>query len=294
VVRFNPDGSDLELVAWGLRNPFGLEFDESGQLWATSHGADVRGSRNIFDDPDYLMRIEQGAWYGWPEFFDSQPVTDARFKAPTKEQPEFLWQEHPPLTKPFAVFGTHEGINGIAISPGGAFGHQGEAFIAMFGTFAPVTTGVNIQPVGFRVVRVDLKTGESFDFASNVIPGAGYITQHAGLDRPSDVVFAPDSSLYVIDWGAATLTPEGLKLSPFTAAVWRIYPDSMQPLRPNDPFFVPASTIIPESERDPEVRNVPELYEMVAPQIFLIVGVVVLIGILAAAVVRAITRGRAA
>jgi hypothetical protein len=33
---------------------------------------------------------------------------------------------------------------------------------------------------------------------------------------------------------------------------------------------------------------------MVAPQIFLIVGVVVLIGILAAAVVRAITRGRAA
>jgi hypothetical protein len=67
-----------------------------------------------------------------------------------------------------------------------------------------------------------------------------------------------------------------------------------QPLRPNGPLFVPASTTIPESERGAKVRNVPELYEMVAPQIFLIVGVVVLVGILAAAVVRAITRGRSA
>ncbi|HET7771515.1 MAG TPA: PQQ-dependent sugar dehydrogenase, partial [Chloroflexota bacterium] len=66
IVRFDKDGSNFELVAWGLRNPYGLRFDRGGQLWATFHGADVRGSRNIFNDPDYLVRVEQGAWYGWP------------------------------------------------------------------------------------------------------------------------------------------------------------------------------------------------------------------------------------
>ncbi|HEX9075489.1 MAG TPA: hypothetical protein VF932_06895, partial [Anaerolineae bacterium] len=33
ILRFNSDGSDIHLVAWGLRNPFGLKFDKSGQLW---------------------------------------------------------------------------------------------------------------------------------------------------------------------------------------------------------------------------------------------------------------------
>ena len=281
IVRFNPDGSDFELYAWGMRNPFGLKFDANGQLWATYHGADVRGSRNIYNDPDYLVKVEQGAWYGWPEYFDGTPVTEARFQAPGKEQPQFLWQSHPPLTKAFAKFGTHEGINGLALSPGGAFGYPNNAFIAMFGTFAPVTTGVNIEPVGFRVVRADLTTGESADFASNLIPGPGYVTQHEGLDRPSDVVFAPDGSLYVMDWGAATITLEGLKLSPNTGAVWRIYSESMQPLRPNGPLVVPSAPTIPPEERKPEVRNVPELYKMLAPEILGIVALILAVVVVA-------------
>jgi glucose/arabinose dehydrogenase len=104
IVRFNPDGSGLELVAWGLRNPFGLRFDRNGQLWTTLHGADVRGSRNIFNDPDYLVRVDQGAWYGWPEYFDGEPVTAGRFEAPGKPKPAFLWREHPPVAKPFVTF----------------------------------------------------------------------------------------------------------------------------------------------------------------------------------------------
>ena len=119
IARFNPDGSGYEVVAWGLRNPYGLEFDRDGQLWATYHGADVRGSRNIFNDPDYLVQVEEGAWYGWPDYFAGELVTADRFNAPTKAQPPILWRDHPPLTKPFAMFETHEGINGLAFSPGG-------------------------------------------------------------------------------------------------------------------------------------------------------------------------------
>jgi glucose/arabinose dehydrogenase len=271
VVRFNLDGSGLELVAWGLRNPFGLEVDKNGQLWATFHGADVRGSRNIFNDPDYLVRVEQGAWYGWPEYFNGEAVTSGQFDAPTKAKPKFLWKDHPPLAKPFTTFGTHEGVNGLTFSPGGAFGFEGDAFVAMFGTFAPVTTGVNIQPVGFRVVRVDMKSGQSSDFASNVVPGPAYINRQGGFDRPSDVVFAPDDSLYVVDWGSSTLTQEGLKLVPQTGIIWRIYPDVGRVIQPNGPIVVEPA-LVPESERKAEVRNVPEVYRMLAGPVGLILG----------------------
>ncbi len=52
ILRCNLDGSDLELVAWGLRNPFRLKFDMYNKLFTSNHGADVRGSRPIENCPD--------------------------------------------------------------------------------------------------------------------------------------------------------------------------------------------------------------------------------------------------
>ncbi len=265
IARFNPDGSGFETYAWGLRNPFGVHFDKSGQLWATWHGADVRGSRNIFNDPDYFAPIKQDAWYGWPEFFDGAPVTDGRFKEPTKEQPQFLWKDHPPLTKAFATFKSHTGTNGFAFSPGGNFGFDGDALVAGYGSFLPVTTGINIIPEGFNILRVDIKTGKVDTFAANKLPGPDYINRAGGFDRPSDVVFAPDQSLYVVDWGASTIGPEGLKLVPLTGNIWRIYKEGAQlALRPNGPVSVVPPPQIPESQRQPEVNNVSDLYKSLA------------------------------
>jgi len=51
VMRCNPDGSELELVAWGLRNAYGLVFLPDGRLLATDQGADDRGSRPIGNSP---------------------------------------------------------------------------------------------------------------------------------------------------------------------------------------------------------------------------------------------------
>lgn len=283
ILRFDPDGSNPEVYAWGLRNPFGLEFDRNGQLWATYHGADVRGSRSIFNDPDYLVRVEKDAWYGWPEFFDGKPVTNPGFHAPTKEQPQFLWKEHPPLTKAFARFDSHAGANGLVFSPGGAFGFDGAAFVADFGAFLPVTTGVNVKPQGFDVVRVDMNTAEVHGFASNKLPGPNYVNQSGGFDRPSDLLFAPDQSLYVVDWGSSTIGPEGLKLVPLTGAIWRVYKaETQKPLRPSGALLVPAAPQVPEQLRQPEVRNVPELYAMLAGPLglLLVIAVVVIGGVI--------------
>lgn len=279
ILRFAPDGSGLEVFAWGLRNPFGLESDRQGRLWATYHGADVRGSRNIFNDPDYLVGIEEGAWYGWPEFFDGEPVTAARFDSPTKDAPAFLWQDHPPLAEALTTFDSHAAANGLAFSPGGAFGFDGDAFVAMFGSFLPATTGINIELSGFSVQRVDMTTGTVEEFANNSIPGPDYLNQAGGFDRPSDVAFGPDGGLYVVDWGASTVGVEGLKLVPRTGAVWRIYNSETQaPRQPGGPIAVKAPPEIPDDERQPMLRNVPELYKMIAgPMGLLLAGVIVVV-----------------
>jgi glucose/arabinose dehydrogenase len=276
IARFDADGSNFELVASGLRNPFGLEFDANQQLWATFHGIDIRGSRNVFNDPDYLLRVEQDAWYGWPDYFDSKPVTAARFNAPAKPKPTFLWKEHPPLAKPFTTFNSHAGVSGLTFSPGGAFGFEGDAFVAEYGTFAPVTTGVNVLPAGFRVARVDMKTREVHEFAGNDLPGPAYLNQQDGFNRPVDVVFGPDRSLYVVDWGASTLNDTGLVLVPGTGVVWRIYRDGQQTASRSSGPTVVAALGTSEDQRIPEVPNVPETYQMVSGTLALLLGAILL------------------
>jgi glucose/arabinose dehydrogenase len=68
ILRCNPDGSALEVVAWGLRNPYGIAFHPDERLFATEHGMDERSRRYIVDDPDDFYEIKPGAWYGWPDF----------------------------------------------------------------------------------------------------------------------------------------------------------------------------------------------------------------------------------
>jgi glucose/arabinose dehydrogenase len=280
ILRFNPDGSDIEVFAWGLRNPYGIAFDSSGTLWATNHGADVRGSRNIFNDPDYLFKVEKDAWYGWPDFFDSEPVTNSRFKETTKPQPNFIWQDHPKLSEPFLTFDSHAGINGLALSPGGSFGFQDEVFIAMFGTYAPIATGVNINPAGFKIVKVNTRTKETFDFAVNKVPGPAYLTLQGGLNRPSDVLFGPDQSLYIVDWGAATLTERGLELVPGSGIIWRIYSKDQNALYKNGPVEVKLKSFAKDPKK-PLIPNILETYKLISSQIFILVGISIsILGIL--------------
>ena len=276
IARFNADGSGFEVVAWGLRNPFGVQFDRNGQLWTTFHGADVRGSRNIFNDPDYLIQVQEGGWYGWPDYYDGRPVTDARFNAPEKAKPTFLWSNHPQRAPIFATFASHAGANGLAFSPGGEFGYDGDAFVAAFGTFAPVTTGVNINPVGFGVLRVDLKTKEVHEFIDNDLPGPAYLNQQNGLNRPTDVVFGPDNSLYIVDWGASTLDERGLMLKANTGVVWRVFRESQRAKRPDGPVIVAAAGKDVD-EQTPMVPNVAETYRMAGTTLALLIGALVIV-----------------
>jgi glucose/arabinose dehydrogenase len=45
ILRMDPDGSGLEVYAWGLRNPYGVAWGPDGRLHVAENGFDARGSR---------------------------------------------------------------------------------------------------------------------------------------------------------------------------------------------------------------------------------------------------------
>lgn len=225
VLRVRPNGEDLQLVAWGFRNPFGLAFSPEGELFVTDNGCDERGSRPIWGAPDAMWKVQAGRWYGWPDFSGGEPVTMKKFKPPGKRQPEFLLASHPnEPPQPIVRFGVHASADGFDFSRSAKFGHEGHAFVALFGDQSP-TTGKSLHPVGFKVVRVNVERGTVEDFAVNKGKRNGPASKIGGdgLERPIAVRFSPSGdALYVVDFGVMLEDKQGSKPQPGTGVIWRI------------------------------------------------------------------------
>lgn len=79
VVRMAPDGSDFQVFARGIRNVYGLAFDEQGALYGVDNdGFTVGGWRR-----EEVLRIAQGANYGYP--------FDGTFGTPTVRTDGPIW-----------------------------------------------------------------------------------------------------------------------------------------------------------------------------------------------------------
>jgi glucose/arabinose dehydrogenase len=225
ILRCDPDGTNLEVVAWGLRNPYGLAFGPDGRLFATEHGMDARSKRHVIGDFDDLYEIRDGAWYGWPDFASGIRLDDPRWgDGGQGREPVLAAFPDPDPPKPLVSFAPHAAANGIAIAPEGGFGFAGQAFVALFGDLAPITTPRLMTPQGFKVVRVDLDRREIVDFAVNRIAGPASKLPHDGFERPSHCAFGPDGALYVTDFGEVDIAPEkaGIAVQAGTGTVWRI------------------------------------------------------------------------
>lgn len=222
ILRANPDGSNLELVAWGLRNPFRIKFDRFDRLFASNHGMDVRGSRPINNSPDEFQIIYSGIWYGWPDYTGGLPVTMPQFKPQNYPQPQFLLAQHtmyPP--KPFAAFTPHSAIMGFDFNYNERFGPLGDAYIAEFGSESPETTGgIPLPKVGHRVSRIDINTGAVSTFAINKSGFAASYTNEGGFERPIDVAFNNKGTMLVVDFGMASEENGGYEKN--TGVIWRI------------------------------------------------------------------------
>jgi glucose/arabinose dehydrogenase len=127
----NADGTQLEVYAWGLRNPFGVMWSPDGKLYAADLGFDERGSRPIGNAPDAIWEVKQGAWYGWPDYAAGIPVTDPRFKPSRGEAPKFLMKTHPDIEKPVLTLPPHSSPTKMDFSRGSGFGVAGHMYIGL-------------------------------------------------------------------------------------------------------------------------------------------------------------------
>ncbi len=239
ILRMDPDGTNLEVYAWGLRNPFGVMWGPDEKLYVSENGFDDRGSRPVANDVDDLYVIKQGAWYGWPDYAAGIPVTDKRFKPEGRPQPEFIMKEHPPVEQPFMTFQPHSAAMKIGFDLNGQFGNSDHLFLAFFGHGTPVTGKHSHDHSGHRVTRINLRNQRMETFFANAKEGETTLRigggtfevtgNPAGLQRPLDVVFSPDGmAMYVVDFGAmdalSTRVPFP-KTFPGSGVVWRIVPE---------------------------------------------------------------------
>jgi glucose/arabinose dehydrogenase len=212
ILRCRPDGSDLSLVAWGLRNAYGIGFLPDGRLIATEQSADARGSRPIGNAPDALYVVRQGAWYGWPDFVSGRPVTDQAFKPQLGPQPLFILANHdllPPPERPVLEFAVNAAPTKFAVLPS-TTRWPGQIVVCLFGDEKPVTAPPG-QKVGRRLVRVDPR-----DWSQHALLAGPFA-------RPIDVVPSPDGNLIVVDFGTFELLGKGqVEAAPASGKLWKV------------------------------------------------------------------------
>lgn len=233
IMRMESDGSQLEVYAWGLRNPYGLMWDVSKDtLYASENGFDVRGSRPIANDQEDLYVIKENSWYGWPDYAMGKPITDPQFKTKEGSQPKFLLADHPPVEQPWLNFPKHSAIAKIEFSTSEAFG-QGEMFVAFFGHMSPMTGEAPEQHGGHRVVRIDPRTkrSETF-FGKHDDHHHDESSSSAGPRRLLDVRFSPEGkALYIADFGTMEVE-NGPQPVPGTGVIWRVVPKESEGHQP--------------------------------------------------------------
>jgi len=214
IMRCNPDGSDLELFAWGVRNAYGLGFLPDGRLIAIDQGADDRGSRPVGNVPDMLFEVHQGAWYGWPDFIGGDPITDAQYQPVRGPAPFFVLANHdelPPPERALLRFPPHAAAVKFDVAPATVPAWAGQIVIALFGDEVPMTA-----PSGPRVGRAVARINPRDWSLHQVIAGS--------LSRPIDVRFAAGgTSLYILDFGLFEMHAErGVVAEARSGKLWRL------------------------------------------------------------------------
>jgi glucose/arabinose dehydrogenase len=244
IYKLAPGSKTPELVAWGFRNPVALAIDAKGTLLVGMHGADIRGTRPVLDDPDAIYRVRPGAWYGWPDYSaDLLPFTDPRYRPPD----EFLARGHagvefvidhrasglspPDRSLLVAATAPHAALGGMTVVPArGPFSRwAGSLLVSEMGDFKPTTDPVKPdERAGFQVESIDLATGRRATFARNRGTGAAQpasrIDLEEGFERPVDVKVGPDGLVYVLDFGVFNPSEKTMKVFPKTGRVYRIEP----------------------------------------------------------------------
>ena len=192
ILVMNPDGSNLRVYAYGIRNAGGgLAIDpRTGELWCSVNERDGLGDNLV---PDYITHVQPGGFYGWPYYYIGG------------NQDPRLQGKHPELKGkaivPDVLLQPHNASLEMTFYEGKQFPaeYEGDIFAAQHGSWNKSVR------VGYEVIRVPLHqtgkaSGEYEDFLTGFVLPNGQV-----WGRPVGVTVAPDGSLLVTDDGSNSI-----------------------------------------------------------------------------------------
>jgi quinoprotein glucose dehydrogenase len=177
VFRCNPDGTELEVFAYGLRNPQDLVFDEFGNLFTGDNNSDSGDEARWV----YLVEGSDNGWRVGYQFMEN-PYSRGPFNA------EKLW--HPPfpgqagyIVPPVANISS--GPSGVAYFPGTGLPdlYRGHFFLVDFRGGA-ANSGIHTFTLKPKGAGFELANPEHFIWNT----------------LATDVKFSPSGGIYWSDW----------------------------------------------------------------------------------------------
>jgi hypothetical protein len=191
VVRvFDPDGKTITNYATGLRNCSGLAMQpNTDTLWCVVNERDHLGP-NV--TPDYMTRIQEGAFYGWPWYH----LGDQEDPALKGKRPDLKGEARTPEV----LIQAHSSALSLAFYDHDAFPteYRGDAFVALHGSHS------RPEMTGYKVIRVRMKdgtpTGEYEDFMTGFV-----VSNNTVWGRPAGIAVTRDGALLVSDDANGTI-----------------------------------------------------------------------------------------
>ncbi len=185
LTRINPDGTDREIIAHGIRNTVGFTWHpETQELWFTDNGRDWMG-----DDipPCELNKMtEEGQHFGFP-YIHGASISDPEFGDAGKDSGiDFV--------EPVQELGPHVAPLGLHFYSGDMFPstYKNQAFIAEHGSWN------RSEKIGYRIMMV------TFDDDGNPTSYKPFITgwlqgEEDIRGRPVSIIQLNDGSLLISD-----------------------------------------------------------------------------------------------
>ena len=185
ITRMNPDGTDLEVFASGIRNSVGFDWDPTSKdLWFTSNGRDMLGDTS---PPDTLnWAPSKGMHFGFP-YCHGGDISD----------PEFGHVKPCDQTSPPAQnLGPHVASLGMRFYTGDMFPqrYRNQIFIAEHGSW---NRSPSAGHTGYRITVVRVESGRPVEY--EVFADGWLGSDNRGWGRPVDVLVAPDGALLISD-----------------------------------------------------------------------------------------------
>lgn len=181
ISRINPDGSDFEVYAKGVRNSVGFNWHpETKELWFTENGRDWLGD----DEPACELNHapKQGMHFGYP-YCHQGDLSDPKFghKKPCSE-----------FVKPAQNLAAHVAPLGMEFYTGNQFPeiYNNQILLAEHGSWNRTV------PQGYRLMQVRLEGNKAISYE---VFADGWLQLDKPWGRPVDLEHLPDGSLLVSD-----------------------------------------------------------------------------------------------